>query len=71
MFRLFPLNIYVVFPFLCALCKIWILSYQLVMQYLYCGGTEALHIRNTDVMEVRSLVSRVTNHKHVYHQGFF
>uniref|UniRef100_A0A671TKN0 Ankyrin repeat and BTB domain containing 3 n=1 Tax=Sparus aurata TaxID=8175 RepID=A0A671TKN0_SPAAU len=29
--------------------------FQLVMQYLYCGGTEALHIRNTDVMEVRSL----------------
>uniref|UniRef100_A0A669CYD0 Ankyrin repeat and BTB domain containing 3 n=1 Tax=Oreochromis niloticus TaxID=8128 RepID=A0A669CYD0_ORENI len=54
MFRLFPLNIYVVFPFLCALCKIWILSYQLVMQYLYCGGTEALHIRNTDVMELLS-----------------
>uniref|UniRef100_A0A669F2Y9 Ankyrin repeat and BTB domain containing 3 n=1 Tax=Oreochromis niloticus TaxID=8128 RepID=A0A669F2Y9_ORENI len=52
--RLFPLNIYVVFPFLCALCKIWILSYQLVMQYLYCGGTEALHIRNTDVMELLS-----------------
>lgn len=52
-----PLNIYVVFSFLRALCKLWILSYQLVMQYLYCGGTEALHIRNTDVMEVRSLVS--------------
>ena len=29
---------------------------QLVMQYLYCGGTEALHIRNTDVMEVRSFL---------------
>uniref|UniRef100_A0A671TK96 Ankyrin repeat and BTB domain containing 3 n=1 Tax=Sparus aurata TaxID=8175 RepID=A0A671TK96_SPAAU len=26
----------------------------LVMQYLYCGGTEALHIRNTDVMELLS-----------------
>lgn len=26
---------------------------QLVMQYLYCGGTESLHIRNTEVMEVR------------------
>lgn len=25
---------------------------QLVMQYLYCGGTESLHIRNTEVMEV-------------------
>uniref|UniRef100_A0AAX7V761 BTB domain-containing protein n=1 Tax=Astatotilapia calliptera TaxID=8154 RepID=A0AAX7V761_ASTCA len=49
-----PLNIYVVFSFLCALCKLWILSYQLVMQYLYCGGTEALHIRNTDVMELLS-----------------
>lgn len=22
------------------------------MQYLYCGGTESLHIRNTEVMEV-------------------
>lgn len=30
-----------------------VLIWQLVMQYLYCGGTEALHIRNTDVMEVR------------------
>uniref|UniRef100_A0A671TM28 Ankyrin repeat and BTB domain containing 3 n=1 Tax=Sparus aurata TaxID=8175 RepID=A0A671TM28_SPAAU len=28
--------------------------FQLVMQYLYCGGTEALHIRNTDVMELLS-----------------
>lgn len=28
--------------------------FQLVMQYLYFGGTDALHIRNTDVMEVRS-----------------
>lgn len=27
--------------------------FQLVMQYLYCGGTESLHIRNTEVMEVR------------------
>lgn len=26
----------------------------MVMQYLYYGGTEALHIRNTDIMEVRS-----------------
>lgn len=26
--------------------------WQLVMQYLYFGGTDALHIRNTDVMEV-------------------
>lgn len=26
--------------------------FQLVMQYLYCGGTESLHIRNTEVMEV-------------------
>uniref|UniRef100_A0A8C5H2M1 Ankyrin repeat and BTB/POZ domain-containing protein BTBD11-B-like n=1 Tax=Gouania willdenowi TaxID=441366 RepID=A0A8C5H2M1_GOUWI len=26
----------------------------LVMQYLYCGGAEALHIRNTDVMELLS-----------------
>uniref|UniRef100_A0A0E9SU35 Uncharacterized protein n=1 Tax=Anguilla anguilla TaxID=7936 RepID=A0A0E9SU35_ANGAN len=23
------------------------------MQYLYCGGTESLHIRNTEIMEVR------------------
>ncbi|XP_078139056.1 ankyrin repeat- and BTB/POZ domain-containing protein 3-B isoform X2 [Centroberyx gerrardi] len=30
------------------------LIFQLVMQYLYCGGTEALHIRNTDVMELLS-----------------
>ncbi|XP_028305220.1 ankyrin repeat- and BTB/POZ domain-containing protein 3-B isoform X2 [Gouania willdenowi] len=28
--------------------------FQLVMQYLYCGGAEALHIRNTDVMELLS-----------------
>uniref|UniRef100_A0A8C5DAN8 Ankyrin repeat and BTB/POZ domain-containing protein BTBD11-A-like n=1 Tax=Gouania willdenowi TaxID=441366 RepID=A0A8C5DAN8_GOUWI len=27
---------------------------QLVMQYLYCGGTESLHIRNTEVMELLS-----------------
>uniref|UniRef100_A0A8B9HX71 BTB (POZ) domain containing 11a n=1 Tax=Astyanax mexicanus TaxID=7994 RepID=A0A8B9HX71_ASTMX len=26
----------------------------LVMQYLYCGGTESLHIRNTEVMELLS-----------------
>ncbi|XP_072309784.1 ankyrin repeat and BTB/POZ domain-containing protein 3-A isoform X1 [Eucyclogobius newberryi] len=26
----------------------------LVMQYLYCGGTEMLHIRNTEVMELLS-----------------
>ncbi|XP_069561382.1 ankyrin repeat and BTB/POZ domain-containing protein 3-B isoform X2 [Brachyistius frenatus] len=30
------------------------LIFQLVMQYLYCGGTEALHIRNTDIMELLS-----------------
>lgn len=29
-----------------------VLSLQLVMQYLYFGGTDALHIRNSDVMEV-------------------
>ncbi|XP_029379451.1 ankyrin repeat- and BTB/POZ domain-containing protein 3-B isoform X1 [Echeneis naucrates] len=28
--------------------------FQMVMQYLYYGGTEALHIRNTDVMELLS-----------------
>ncbi|XP_041853746.1 ankyrin repeat and BTB/POZ domain-containing protein BTBD11-B isoform X2 [Melanotaenia boesemani] len=28
--------------------------FQLVMQYLYCGGTDALHIRNTDIMELLS-----------------
>ncbi|XP_046890826.1 LOW QUALITY PROTEIN: ankyrin repeat and BTB/POZ domain-containing protein BTBD11-B-like [Hypomesus transpacificus] len=28
--------------------------FQLVMQYLYCGGTDALHIRNTEVMELLS-----------------
>ncbi|KAM9753960.1 ankyrin repeat- and BTB/POZ domain-containing protein 3-B isoform 2-T2 [Menidia menidia] len=28
--------------------------FQMVMQYLYCGGTEALHLRNTDVMELLS-----------------
>uniref|UniRef100_A0A6Q2X914 BTB domain-containing protein n=1 Tax=Esox lucius TaxID=8010 RepID=A0A6Q2X914_ESOLU len=27
---------------------------QLVMQYLYCGGTESLHIRNTEIMELLS-----------------
>uniref|UniRef100_A0A8C2JY73 BTB (POZ) domain containing 11b n=1 Tax=Cyprinus carpio TaxID=7962 RepID=A0A8C2JY73_CYPCA len=26
--------------------------FQLVMQYLYCGGTDSLHIRNTEVMDV-------------------
>uniref|UniRef100_A0A1A8CVR4 BTB (POZ) domain containing 11 n=1 Tax=Nothobranchius kadleci TaxID=1051664 RepID=A0A1A8CVR4_NOTKA len=30
--------------------------FQLVMQYLYCGGADALHIRNTDVMEVRPII---------------
>ncbi|KAI9543045.1 Ankyrin repeat and BTB/POZ domain-containing protein BTBD11-A [Dissostichus eleginoides] len=28
--------------------------FHLVMQYLYCGGTESLHIRNTEVMELLS-----------------
>ncbi|XP_056907343.1 ankyrin repeat and BTB/POZ domain-containing protein 3-B isoform X2 [Takifugu flavidus] len=28
--------------------------FQLVMQYLYYGGTETLHIRNTDIMELLS-----------------
>lgn len=28
--------------------------FHLVMQYLYCGGTETLHIRNTDIMELLS-----------------
>ncbi|XP_031420077.1 ankyrin repeat and BTB/POZ domain-containing protein BTBD11-B isoform X1 [Clupea harengus] len=28
--------------------------FQLVMQYLYCGGTDALHIRNTEIMELLS-----------------
>ncbi|XP_037111257.1 ankyrin repeat and BTB/POZ domain-containing protein BTBD11-B isoform X1 [Syngnathus acus] len=28
--------------------------FQLVMQYLYCGGTDALHIRNPEVMELLS-----------------
>uniref|UniRef100_A0A8C2I1J4 BTB (POZ) domain containing 11a n=1 Tax=Cyprinus carpio TaxID=7962 RepID=A0A8C2I1J4_CYPCA len=28
--------------------------FQLVMQFLYCGGTESLHIRNTEVMELLS-----------------
>ncbi|KAG7257322.1 hypothetical protein CRUP_026034, partial [Coryphaenoides rupestris] len=28
--------------------------FQLVMQYLYFGGTDAVHIRNTDVMELLS-----------------
>ncbi|XP_056273140.1 ankyrin repeat and BTB/POZ domain-containing protein 3-B isoform X2 [Pseudoliparis swirei] len=28
--------------------------FQLVMQYLYCGGTEALHIRSIDIMELLS-----------------
>lgn len=27
------------------------------MQYLYCGGTETLHIRNTEVMEVRGILT--------------
>ncbi|XP_066561499.1 ankyrin repeat- and BTB/POZ domain-containing protein 3-B [Amia ocellicauda] len=28
--------------------------FQLVMQYLYCGGTDSLHIRNTEIMELLS-----------------
>ncbi|XP_067110576.1 ankyrin repeat and BTB/POZ domain-containing protein 3-A isoform X2 [Osmerus mordax] len=28
--------------------------FHLVMQYLYCGGTESLHIRNTEIMELLS-----------------
>ena len=35
-------------------------SFQLVMQYLYCGGAEALHIRNTDIMEVRVIKTAFT-----------
>lgn len=31
---------------------LFMLALQLVMQYLYYGGTETLHIRNTDIMEV-------------------
>uniref|UniRef100_A0A4W4GKY5 BTB (POZ) domain containing 11a n=1 Tax=Electrophorus electricus TaxID=8005 RepID=A0A4W4GKY5_ELEEL len=31
-----------------------VLLFTLVMQYLYCGGTESLHIRNTEVMELLS-----------------
>lgn len=34
---------------------LFFLLWQLVMQYLYFGGTESLHIRNSDVMEVRPL----------------
>uniref|UniRef100_A0AAV2L7A9 BTB domain-containing protein n=1 Tax=Knipowitschia caucasica TaxID=637954 RepID=A0AAV2L7A9_KNICA len=30
------------------------LIFQMVMQYLYYGGTEAVHIRNTDIMELLS-----------------
>uniref|UniRef100_A0A8D0CQR8 Ankyrin repeat and BTB domain containing 3 n=1 Tax=Sander lucioperca TaxID=283035 RepID=A0A8D0CQR8_SANLU len=37
-----------------ASTAICVFSFQLVMQYLYCGGTEALHIRNTDIMELLS-----------------
>ncbi|KAK1785110.1 hypothetical protein P4O66_018202 [Electrophorus voltai] len=29
--------------------------FQLVMQYLYCGGTDSLYIRNTEVMDVSFL----------------
>lgn len=32
--------------------------FQLVMQYLYCGGTESLHIRNTEVMEVKKRLNQ-------------
>lgn len=41
----------------CSLHNIilFFLLWQLVMQYLYFGGTESLHIRNSDVMEVRPL----------------
>ncbi|XP_073706840.1 ankyrin repeat- and BTB/POZ domain-containing protein 3-B isoform X2 [Garra rufa] len=28
--------------------------FQLVMQYLYCGGTDSLHMRNTEVMDLLS-----------------
>ncbi|XP_016320822.1 ankyrin repeat and BTB/POZ domain-containing protein BTBD11-B-like isoform X2 [Sinocyclocheilus anshuiensis] len=28
--------------------------FQLVMQYLYCGGTDSIHIRNTEVMDLLS-----------------
>uniref|UniRef100_A0AAQ5YQ55 BTB domain-containing protein n=1 Tax=Amphiprion ocellaris TaxID=80972 RepID=A0AAQ5YQ55_AMPOC len=42
------------FPNVCFIPLFLFSSYQLVMQYLYCGGTEALHIRNTDVMELLS-----------------
>lgn len=39
---------------LLCIYPVFILGLQLVMQYLYYGGTETLHIRNTDIMEVRS-----------------
>uniref|UniRef100_A0A8D3CK10 BTB (POZ) domain containing 11b n=1 Tax=Scophthalmus maximus TaxID=52904 RepID=A0A8D3CK10_SCOMX len=35
-------------------CNVCFFPFQLVMQYLYCGGTDALHLRNTDVMELLS-----------------
>lgn len=47
-------------------CAICVSSFQLVMQYLYCGGTEALHIRNTDVMEVRPLLQLYNSKTNFY-----
>ncbi len=40
-----------------CLSEVWegFVVFQLVMQYLYCGGTESLHIRNTEVMEVLNI----------------
>uniref|UniRef100_A0A8C7XAA5 BTB (POZ) domain containing 11a n=1 Tax=Oryzias sinensis TaxID=183150 RepID=A0A8C7XAA5_9TELE len=39
--------------------------FHLVMQYLYCGGTETLHIRNTEVMEVRDHLLQEHHHRNL------
>lgn len=45
------------------------------MQYLYCGGTDALHIRNTEVMDVSTnnsvSVLMLYNLAYLYLKGFY
>uniref|UniRef100_A0A8C2JYA7 BTB (POZ) domain containing 11b n=1 Tax=Cyprinus carpio TaxID=7962 RepID=A0A8C2JYA7_CYPCA len=50
----------------------------LVMQYLYCGGTDSLHIRNTEVMDVSTnnsvsvlMLCNLTPELSTYIEGYF
>uniref|UniRef100_A0A673LVI5 Ankyrin repeat and BTB/POZ domain-containing protein BTBD11-B-like n=1 Tax=Sinocyclocheilus rhinocerous TaxID=307959 RepID=A0A673LVI5_9TELE len=49
--------------------------FQLVMQYLYCGGTDSLQIRNTEVMDVSTnnsvSVLMLCNLAYLFLKGFY